>query len=626
MLFLILLTFIGIPGQNNFVASENFVPGFTTKDGCTLSLIDSYRLINQVVDKSSYDVTYDYNFYTGDLPDSCFFKIVGNDPAYYNIEENLNIQITIGLPFFSGFMIQILIALLFILFFSNITFKKFDKFKIFQSIILSYLFMYNIFFSNEVAAETLINEYEKILLFYSIIILFGFVINNMVDHDGIPKILPYSIIFYGLIYSSSLNVWYLLLAFLGINNDFKKYKKFNIGFFILSSIWLFNLSSFFYFDPDKIRGSIVSSTNEINYLSILLVVFYIFHGLIYLYNIIKKSKYFVRDIYQSSLNSGFILSIVGLTATFLPELNIIFQLFFLNIRNSMNSLNLTDYGSWRGFYPSAEAAGEIYFIILSLAFFTIYKTKKISNKEIVKLLVIIYSFYKTGAASSYLLLIIFIIFVVSTNKKRLFNYLIVFGLFLILMVSILPIVDLPIENDYQSAIKVNYYKINNFTLENIVFLENGEYSSTIKMLSYLPKPIKSSLILLADLINRDTVWSYTISRYDTNLIGSIFGSGIGLTSDYFKVSIPENNFLLPHSSIFTTYMYFGLLGLTYLVASLTKYLKISFSTYDSSGLMFLYFLVVINWLKTDSIFYIGNLLFIFVVYSAFITISENYSK
>ena len=122
-----------------------------------------------------------------------------------------------------------------------------------------------------------------------------------------------------------------------------------------------------------------------------------------------------------------------------------------------------------------------------MAFFTIYKTKKISNKEIVKLLAIIHSLYKTGAASSYLLLIIFIIFVVSTNKKRLFNYLIVFGLFLILIVSILPIVDLPIENDYQSAIKVNYYKINNFTLENIVFLENGEYSSTIKMLSYLTK-------------------------------------------------------------------------------------------------------------------------------------------
>jgi len=93
-------------------------------------------------------------------------------------------------------------------------------------------------------------------------------------------------------------------------------------------------------------------------------------------------------------------------------------------------------------------------------------------------------------------------------------------------------------------------------------------------------------------------------------------------STFFDVDIKNckvhyakcGDFITPHSSFFTIYVYFGLIGIfSYLLLMSKKYWQFITSK-DRNVFTFLIFLVLVNWLKTDSIFYIGNVILLICLF------------
>ena len=208
------------------------------------------------------------------------------------------------------------------------------------------------------------------------------------------------------------------------------------------------------------------------------------------------------------------------------------------------------------------------------------------------------------------------LYLLAKNKKRyvrnLFYFLIIFLLLIIYFANTNLLSNIDSDN-----LNLKYYSENNFQINYLSSIEEANITSTHKALRYLPDETKRSLITLADLINRDTIWIYSISRYDPNPISILFGSGIGRTDNFFNIEIPEDDFTLPHSSVFTLYMYLGIFGLLLITFSIFFHTKRNKNNLNNP-FFYLLILTTINWFKTDSIFYTSNVLYCFIIFILFI--------
>ena len=602
-----LILFFGFPTISEVSFQENYIPGMTTAEGCVYSVLDSIRFINFISSNSDFHLNNSYNL-NSYFAKECFFKIVGNDPAYFNMTQDTDLKISVGFPFVFSFIFQLLVFTLLLKFLTDSKFiKPSIKYAFMTSFVglIAYIISFN---NNEFLSRStqldLIGNRSKFLFLMGLII-FGFIINFSIDHKSIIYFLPFSIIFGGLLYGLSINLWLLSFAFLGVFNNYKLYMKFNIVYVLFSSVWLFNFSYYGYFDQDRVRSLIDNSETPINYLLVLIFLWMAFNGLIYLSKL--SSDINLSKLKNKFLNAGFLTSIFGLLATIIPVFSVLSQVIFLNQRPSMTSIEPTRYGSWRGAYSSAESLGEIYFLILVI-FLTIHLVKKdkLNAYELLKIVFILLGLYLTSAASSILLLIAFLTYSFSKENIMIRKFFMFFTIFIIFIVALVPL-----SSDNLKILE-NINLVSEKSQSNQIFYKLNEdiYSTTFNTLKKLPSNLKNNIRLLSDVINREQVWGLAVSKYNPDIQKVAFGSGVGRTDSFFLNNVNNSKqFILPHSSLFALYMYVGLFGIISLLLTLIFQIKNDFNL----SLQAIIILMLINWIKTDSIFYIGNLFYFYLL-------------
>ena len=98
------------------------------------------------------------------------------------------------------------------------------------------------------------------------------------------------------------------------------------------------------------------------------------------------------------------------------------------------------------------------------------------------------------------------------------------------------------------------------------------------------------------------------ARYNPTPLDFLFGTGpYNISKLYNEIRIQEEaSFLLPHSSLLQLLLYFGLVGLLYIVFKIYRLLKVHIKNRSNliNLVLFVYFLI--NLIKSDSIFYFST--------------------
>jgi hypothetical protein len=114
-------------------------------------------------------------------------------------------------------------------------------------------------------------------------------------------------------------------------------------------------------------------------------------------------------------------------------------------------------------------------------------------------------------------------------------------------------------------------------------------------------------------INRTEKWGIFISKYNPNLMQLLFGYGPSQLADYYLGFETKLNtgLVLPHSSLLTYLIFFGIFG-TLLLASCVLINLNRVKNYNLYLFLCLFFIV--NLLKSDSLLYVSTfLMFIFIL-------------
>jgi len=117
-------------------------------------------------------------------------------------------------------------------------------------------------------------------------------------------------------------------------------------------------------------------------------------------------------------------------------------------------------------------------------------------------------------------------------------------------------------------------------------------------------------------INRSEKWGIFLAKYDPSLTEALFGYGPQQMSDYYLGHPTKYNegLVLPHSSLLDFMIFYGFFGVILLLLfTLLKSVKYRKNTL----FVYLWFFILINYLKSDSILYLSSFvlsIFIFNIY------------
>ena len=429
-------------------------------------------------------------------------------------------------------------------------------------------------------------------------------------------------------------------------NNVKKnvYKILVIINLIITYLWIsFINEDILYFDVDKLKGFSSSSYNQnsIFYwsMSFLFVVF----GFVYICKISLKNV----DLNKLKINflaSGVLVVFFSLISAVSPVINF-FTYYYLGLnKTASKTFDPVAGNAWRGISSSAEAIGEFYaFVILFTIFTSVYKKMKLSPLEICLLLINIYGLYKSNnfAAMTSMLIVILLFFIFLNVQSKNIKY----PLY-ILTILIFPIIYFSFFNSYDFDESSRKMIKEGFNVSNVEYLDKNEFGRTpiddnrfyeVILNSDSKGKISTSLNFLveeyhfserngipnittiissiATPINRSEKWGIFFGKYNPSFNTFLIGTGsINLTDYYFGHASKANfGLILPHSSIFSYLIFFGILGLVVLIGLIfSKFYLNKNNTYFI--LLNVYFLI--NLLKSDSLLYLNSfLLFIMLLNS-----------
>ena len=433
------------------------------------------------------------------------------------------------------------------------------------------------------------------------------------------NLFPFLYLLSGIVSGFNFGIYNLIFFSFGLVGLFKNNKLLPINFLylIFGIFWFVNSSGRYSFDPDKLRG--FTSTSYESDVNILYTVFFIcfFNGLIYFLSKNIQSLnliIFTRNL----LLSGGIILILGIISANFPIFNFFsYYLFGLGkyAVSIENPFSYDIYGlkvAWRGLFPSAETIGELYSLVLIFSFFILQKTKlKLKTFEKVLIIFSILGLYfSNNRAAFFILLFSFIVLSknkLAKNKKLLFG---VVTLSLILIISIVGLQNFSYPYSFTSSYIIE--------LSNSVS-EEENISSSLKYLNILSKE-KSIIYYLFSIfgvmsffLNRSQLWAYFIAKYNPSFEEFLFGTGpINLAKNYGDIKLNTNSLLLPHSSLLSYLLFFGFVGLGFLLAYCLRKLYISRKKINHFGFIILLFLFA-NLIKSDSLLYINSFVFYFLL-------------
>jgi hypothetical protein len=381
------------------------------------------------------------------------------------------------------------------------------------------------------------------------------------------------------------------------------------------------------------------------------IIFLTIHGLFYLIKINIKD-FDINNFKTIFLFAGSFVVVFGVLSSLNNLFNfILVYLFGLN-KPPIKTLASVTGGSWRGFLPSAELAGEFFAVCLIVAFYVYLKNKiKFNNFELIGTFICFYGLFRSNNVAAFLSLILFsiLLYVLLGNKNLIrskYFYLTIFIFFaafiflnfntysessrLLINEAVLHSDLFQYENNYTNMVmKKKYFEENDYL--TLMQLDNNYKRASSSLLYlinlytpsfniYLIPNVVGLISFVSLLINRTELWGVFLAKYNPNFIESIFGYGPYQFSNYLynhkiKLDFPypkSTSLFLPHSSFLDLLLFGGVLSILIITFSILKnYKKIDFKN-NIFSLLFAFF--ILNFLKSDGVLYIQGLVFVLSTY------------
>lgn len=595
-------------------------------------------------------------------------KPIEREPYLFE-EEKIRIWLSTNLSV--DILVQSLFWLILFTFIPKIKEKEFSKkyILILLNTILFYIHLvgekeYYKYFSRDFDSEILSREfngnlyYENYYLyFYLLAIAFiSYVALYLLESRffNLINYSPFVFLFYGTFTGLNLNIYLIIIGLLGLHSLIHKgaNRKLTLAYFVFSVFWIINLNQKdIIFDVDKLRGFVNSSQSLFSLIYWTLIFYFLINGIIYL---VQESKeFFSLNIFKRNLIiTGSSIFIFGNLAAISKFFNY-FSFYFLGLNKfGMRSIESISGNTWRGIAPSAEGMGEFFaFILLFISFILYEKKSKLILIEYAGLALIIFGLIRANnfaAISSFIFLFIFyVIYTKFKGIKLLFIFSFLFLFFASLSYSFI-FKDFSYDNlsnrilyeavaasDIQYNQETNQYGWDQARQANYKYIleipkENSNLSSSLRFsleqytynnIDNLPSVI-SIINIGSYFINRAEKWGIFLSKYNPDSFELLFGYGPQQFTEYYFDHPTEFNYglFLPHSSILNYLLFFGIFGL--LILSKIIYSQVSDKKIDLYN-KFLIIYFVLNFIKSDSLFYFPNL-FLFVIVLSSLNTQENY--
>lgn len=632
--FILVLLFLFLPWS---IAdyTDNLEPERVTSDlsfyeinTCKVSLSEFLIKNKNTIYQDHYHFTLNHYSSIG-----CFGKIAGvtqlNHEFYIAVGTN-----TIMSTLVQGYFLALTISFL----------KKNKKniilnnFKHQFSLLISSLFSI-IFFYSEVRfyeKQFYLLDFSTSFTYVFLFIVMYSILNTIIEvinfrTDSLVNFIPFLFLFIGAFTGLNLNIFILIFVYFGVykflNSKFLSWKVY--GVFTIILLWTMNaIGENYTFKPDKIRGF---TSSVFNYRSIFIwsITFFIFVvGLHYFFKLSTKKISFEKFT-NNMIFVSFSIIILGVIGANFPFINFLNYFYFgqekIGTTNN-NPFQFDEWGekiAWRGFTSSAESSGEFYGILIIFIYFLIFYGQK---RNIYYKLSFVFPFlglYFSNNRTVFILLVLGL-FAVWLSKNKLNTVITFLGICIILSMLIVFIGSdkFTYEYSYQSV----FIQSNNYSIDNInsTFLNliNSEYNKNLAFTIFF-----NVASFIGYILNRSELWGLFIARYNPNIFEYLFGSGpLQFGQLYSDIQINQtSSFLMPHSSVLSYLLFFGLTGLILLITYLI------FKIYKNKNILnkekyFLVFFIIFNLIKSDSLNYLSSFVLYSFIFFAVLNVKDLFSK
>ena len=439
-----------------------------------------------------------------------------------------------------------------------------------------------------------------------------------VRSDKLFNFLPFIFLVFGIF--SGFNLVFASLIFINsgiralINREYNK--KFLFTYLSLSFWWLINSNGSFTFKPGKFRG-FTNSVYEFN--SNLYWIAFFGLLIVGVFNELKINKqHFNLEKFTNYFSlSSFIIVITGLIASNFPALNL-FSTYYLGLQRHVVELSnpfvFDEFGvkiSWRGISPSSETVGEFFGLCLLFNLFFIMQNKKLNiytyTGVISASIGLYFSDNRTSIVLVFLIIVIYFLKTLNFNIQFSRKYLRT-SIFSLILISIYIYFQTDTFEFYSLSILSNARLYQYDSIYSSYLLQLNESYDQKSLLYYLFGLFSSIGLML----NRSEMWGIFFARYNPTFIEVLVGSGpltLGQLYDEIKIDDLES-FLLPHSSLLSYLVYFGLIPLIFV---LYKLFKIAVKNKNNFMFSSVFIFIFLNVIKNDSLNYFSNFLFYFSI-------------
>ena len=564
---------------------------------------------------------------------SCFGQITGIDQIGYTFYISIGTNTILNL-FLQSIFWLLLISL----------FPKKKDFELKNSIFFSNSFTAFIIcvviyaeqrYYSKVLFELDINKNRTLLFLFVYFFFIGFFSFYVIQSrdDNLLNFLPFTYILIGVY--SGMNIYFLTIFFCIIGTSKilkdKKIRKYFSLINILVFFWAFNAVGLnYYLKPDKIRG--LSST-AYNFLSVSSWSYLMIISILGMYVFVSERKviFKLEKLKNNFILTSIIIIIFGYIGSSMPVINFYNYYFFGQTKYGTDDQNLFGVNfwgeteAWRGYFPSAETIGEFFALGLILIFLTRKSNKKFERILILGVPTLIIGLYASNNKAALIsLLLCFALSISYENKLKTSTK-------LLLLIPVLFVLAYFIR--FENFLYSLNFSTNKMIEMGIGYGNESFRSSSINYLQNLDESFfLIRLIILifgffAFLINRSELWGIFFARYNPETIETFFGSGpFILANHYSEINILDKKlytgtplgFLLPHSSILSIMLFFGLIGLLIFFVYVFYILNKGRKTNTSMFLICLF--ILLNILKSDSILYMPSF---FLYLTMFVSLNKS---
>ena len=421
--------------------------------------------------------------------------------------------------------------------------------------------------------------------------------------------LPFMYLFVGTFSGLNVNLFLFVFVYFGIqrvfNGDIKTKYLYLSG--LLTLFWTINaIGDNFSFKPDKIRGLTSSFFSYRTTLAWSLVFFFSVVGIYFIFK--ESSKYFDLLVFRNNLfYTSTLLIIFGYVGANNPFINFLNYFYLGQEKMGTSQSNPFEFNewseklAWRGFTSSAETSGEFYALAIIFIVFYILVNNKVDTRSILMLPVPAMGLYFSNNRTAFLLLLLGL-FLVITNKfeiKKKYMFLSL-GAVALLFAFFIGLDKFTYSYSYQSIFiqsNLNTITDSGSTYQNYLNL-NYQNDNVYTILF-------STFTFIGYILNRSELWGLFIARYNPNYFEYLFGSGpYNFGQFYSEVKIQDtSSFLMPHSSLLSFIIFFGIIGTAFLIYNLGKIFYLDYENINKKGRYLIVF-ILFNLIKSDSINYI----------------------